>query len=161
MSMFLEENDTILHAAPPKVWAALTRFDAYERWNPFVRISGPLEQGALVAYSFRMKSNKPRFFTIDARITALEPQRCVTFRFGFGGLMSFEESYCVEPVPVGSRMVHSFRCTGLLSGLKLRRMRQNFSKMLEITDRLFQRHLTPARPPLPKKRPRKGFRPNA
>src|SRR3546814_16346109 len=108
-----------------------------------------------------MRSNKPRFWTVDARITALEPQRCMTFRFGFGGLMTFEESYCVVPVPVGSRLVHSFRCTGLLSALKHRNMRKNFAKMLEITDRLFQRHLPPARPPSPKKRPRKGFRPNA
>ena len=159
--MFAEENETILHASPPKVWAALTRFDDYPRWSPFVRISGQLEQGARVEYSFRMRSNKPRFWTVDARITALEPQRCMTFRFGFGGLMTFEESYCVVPVPVGSRLVHSFRCTGLLSALKHRNMRKNFAKMLEITDRLFQRHLTPARPPSPKKRPRKGFRPNA
>ena len=159
--MFAVENETILHASPPKVWTALTRLDGYARWNPFVRISGPLEPGGLVEYSFRMKSNKPRFFTVDARIIALEPQKRVTFRFGFGGLMSFEESYCVVPIPVGSQLVHSFRCTGLLSALKLRRMRKNFSKMLEITDRLFQRHLTPARPPSPKKRVRKGFRPNA
>lgn len=154
--MFTEENDTILHAAPPKVWAALTRFDAYERWNPFVRISGPFEPGARVDYSFRMRSNKPRFWTVDARIVTLEPQKRMTFRFGFGGLLTFEESYCVVPIPVGSQLIHSFRCTGLLSALKLRRMRRNFSKMLEITDRLFQRHLTPARPPSPKKRIRKG-----
>src|SRR3546814_4280698 len=72
--MFAEENETILHASPPKVWAALTRFDDYPRWSPFVRISGQLEQGALVEYSFRMRPNKPRFWTVDARITALEPR---------------------------------------------------------------------------------------
>src|SRR3546814_5657985 len=78
-----------------------------------------------------MRSNKPRFWTVDACITALEPQRCMTFRFGFGGLMTFEESYCVVPVPVGSRLVHSFRCTGLLSALKHRNMRKNFAKRSE------------------------------
>src|SRR3546814_5069269 len=71
-SMFAEENETILHASPPKVWAALTRFDDYPRWSPFVRISGQLEQGALVEYSFRMRSNKPRFWTVDARIRSEE-----------------------------------------------------------------------------------------
>src|SRR3546814_19223311 len=80
-----------LHASPPNVWAALTRFYDYPRWSPLFRISGQLEQGALVEYSFRMRSTKPRFWTVDARITALEPQRCMTFRFGFGGLMTFEE----------------------------------------------------------------------
>lgn len=160
--MFAEENETILLASPPKVWTALTRFDDYARWNPFARVAGPLEAGALVEYSFRMKSNKPRFFTVDARIIALEPQKRMTFRFGFRGLICFEESYSVEPVPVGSRLVHSFRCTGLLSVLKLKNMKRNFSQMLDITDRLFQRHLNPTRPPASaKKRVRKGFRPNA
>src|SRR3546814_16606975 len=109
-------------------------------------MSGQLEQGALVEYSFRMRSNKPRFWTVDARITALEPQRCMTFRFGFGGLMTFEESYCVVPVPVGSRLVHSFRCTGLLSALNPRNMRKNFPQLLEITERLFKRPQPPSRP---------------
>lgn len=160
--MFAEEKETILHASPPKVWTALTHFDDYARWNPFIRITGPLEAGALVEYSFRMKSDKARFLTVDAHIITLEPQRRVTFRFGFGGLIAFEESYCVLPVPVGSRLVHSFRCTGLLSVLKLKTMKRNFSQMLEVTDRLFQRHLSPARSPTSgKKRGRKGFRPNA
>lgn len=159
--MFSEENETILHASPPKVWTTLTCFDDYERWKPFVRVTGPLEQGAPVEYSFRMKSNKPRFFTVDACVTALEPQRRVVFRFGIGGLISFEESYCVLPVPVGSQLVHGFRCTGLISVLKPKNIRRNFSQMLEITDRLFERHLSRGRPPLPiKKRVRKGFRPN-
>src|SRR3546814_9353368 len=73
--------------SPPKVWTALTRFEDYERWNPFIRIAGRPEAGALVQYSFRMKSNKPRFFTIDACIITFEPQRRMTFRFGFGGLL--------------------------------------------------------------------------
>lgn len=160
--MFAEENETILHASPPKVWTALTRFDDYARWSPFIRIAGPLEAGALVQYSFRIKSSKPRFFTVDAHIITLEPQKRVTFRFGVGGLISFEESYAVEPVPVGSRLVHSFRCTGLLSALKFKKVKRNFRQMLEITDRLFERHLSPTRPPASaKKRVRKGFRPNA
>ena len=159
--MFLVENETVLHASPPKVWTALTRFDNYERRNPFIRINGPLVLDGLVQYSFRLNSKK-RFFTIDARIIALEPQRQVTVRFGFGWLIGFEESYSLAPVPVGSQLVHSFRCIGVLAGLRLKKMRRNFGQMLEISDRLFQRHLRPARPSNPaKKRPRKGFRPNA
>ena len=159
--MFLVENETVLHASPPKVWTALTRFDNYERWNPFIRINGPLVLDGLVQYSFRLNTKK-RFFTIDARIIVIEPQRQVIFHFGFGWLLAFEESYSLTPVPVGSQLVHSFRCTGILAGLKLKKMRRNFGKMLEITDRLFQRHLRPARPSNPaKKRIRKGFRPNA
>ncbi|MGD9811669.1 MAG: SRPBCC family protein [Sphingobium sp.] len=150
-----------MHAAPPKVWTALTRFEDYERWSPFVRIAGPLELGALVQYSFRMKTNHPRFFTVDARIAALEPQKRVTFRFGLRGLISIEESYSVAPVPVGSQLVHSFRCTGLLSVLKPKKMRRNLSQILEITDRRLRQHLGQARPRSPaSKRIRRGFRSN-
>src|SRR3546814_20161146 len=78
--MFAEENETILHASPPKVWSALTRFDDYPRWSPFVRISGQLEQGALVESSFRMRSHTPRFWPVDAPITAPETHSCMTFR---------------------------------------------------------------------------------
>src|SRR3546814_5029101 len=94
----------------------------------------PPEAVELVQYSFRMKSNKPRFLTIDACIITFEPQRRMTFRFGFGGLLSFEESYAVEPVPFGSRLVPCFRCTGLLSALNLWKMTRNFSEMLEIIE---------------------------
>lgn len=160
--MFSVENETVLHASPPKVWTALTRFDNYERWNPFIRIDGPLVLDGLVQYSFRMNSKKKRFFTIDARIIALEPQRQVTLRFGFGWVLAFEESYSLAPIPVGSRLVHSFRCTGVLAGLKLKKMRRNFGQMLEIIDKLFQRHLRPARSPAAaRKQVRKGFRSNA
>lgn len=160
--MFAVENETILHASPPKVWTALTCFDSYAQWNPFIRIDGPLAQGAFVRYSFRMKSTKARFFTVDARVIALEPQRHVTFRFGLGWLIAFEESYSLTPVPVGSRLVHGFRCTGALSALKLKNVRRNFGQMLEIIDRLFQRHLRPGRSAIAaKKRVKKGFRPNA
>src|SRR3546814_5649039 len=52
------ENETILHASPPRVWTALTRFDNYGRWSPFIRIDGALVLDGLVAYSFRLNSKK-------------------------------------------------------------------------------------------------------
>src|SRR3546814_16572931 len=76
-----------------------SRFDNYGRWSPFIRIDGALVLDGLVAYSFRLNSKK-RFFTIDARIIAIEPQRQVTVRFGFGWLIGFEERYSLTPVPV-------------------------------------------------------------
>lgn len=159
--MFAAENETVLRAPPSNVWTAVTHFEDYGRWNPFVRVVGQPTQGAVVAYSFRMKSHKPRFLTVNARITDLEVQRQMTFRWGFEWLLAVEESYFIEPAPGGSRLVHSFCCTGLFSALKLK-MRRNFHHVLEIVDGQLQRHLSPARPPHPaKKRVRKGFRPNA
>ena len=151
--MFTQENETILHASPTKVWSALTRFEDYGHWNPFIRISGSLALDAIVKYSFRMKKSKRGFFIINARIS-------VSFRFGFRGLISVEESYLIAPESVGSRLVHRFHCTGPLSALKLRRMMTNFNLILETTDKQFQRHLRRSWPSAKvKKRVRRGFRP--
>lgn len=159
-SVFTQENETILHASPTKVWSALTRFEDYGHWNPFIRISGSLALDAIVKYSFRMKKSKRGFFIINARISVLEHQRHISFRFGFRGLISVEESYLIAPESVGSRLVHRFHCTGPLSALKLRRMMTNFNLILETTDKQFQRHLRRSWPSAKvKKCVRRGFRP--
>src|SRR3546814_11373245 len=106
-----------------------------------------------------MRSNKPRFGTVDARITALEPQRCMTFRFVFGGLMTFEESYFVVPVPVVSRLVHRFLFTGLLSALHHWNIRKIFSNLLYITYLLFPLLLPPPLPLSPSSLPLLFFLP--
>jgi len=158
--VFTQENETILHASPLKVWSALTRFEDYEHWSPFIRISGPLALDAIVQYSFRMKKNKRGFSVINARISHLEHQRHVSFRFGFRGLISVEESYLIAPESVGSRLVHSFHCAGPLSALKLGKLKRNLNLILETTDRQFQKYLRPSRPSVKaKKRVRRGFRP--
>ncbi|WP_430417836.1 zf-TFIIB domain-containing protein [Parasphingorhabdus sp.] len=77
-SVFTQENETILHASPTKVWSALTRFEDYGHWNPFIRISGSLALDAIVKYSFRMKKSKRGFFIINARISVLEHQRHIS-----------------------------------------------------------------------------------
>jgi hypothetical protein len=159
-SVFTQENETILHASPLKVWSALTRFGDYEHWNPFIRISGPLVLDAIVQYSFRMKKSKRGFSVINARLSVLEHQRHISFCFGFRGLISVEESYLIAPESVGSRLVHSFHCAGPLSALKLGKLKRNLNLILETTDRQFQRHLRPSRPSAKvKKRVRRGFRP--
>lgn len=158
--MFLVENESIVHASPPQVWTAITRFDEYPRWHPFVRIAGSLTPDANVDYSFRMKLGNAKFRTVDARIVTLDAQKCLVLRFGFGWLLAFEEAYSLSPLPTGSRLVHGFRCAGLLSALPLSNLKHNFARLLETTDRVLVRHLTFRKPPTKsKRRIRKGFRP--
>lgn len=158
--MFAVENETIIHASPPRVWTAITRFDEYRRWHPFVRISGSPAPEAIVDYSFRMKPGKARFWTVDARIITFDMQRSFALHFGLGWLFALEETYTLSPLPVGSLLVHGFRFAGLLSALPLSNMKRNFAKLLETTDRILVRHLTFRKPPATsKRRVRKGFRP--
>lgn len=160
--MFEVRNETILYASPPRVWTVLSSFDEFKRWNPYVRPSGPTAPEAVVEYSFRMNPKKARFWTVDAKLTAYDPHTRLVFQFGFGWFMSLEESYTIHTDPVGSKLVHSFRCTGLVSKLPMKKMQRNFRAMLEVMDRMLQRHLSRARSKqMPAKRKvRKGFRPD-
>ena len=57
-------TEIIINAAPQKIWAILTDFDNYSRWNPFIKsITGPVAVGN----------------TITARIEPPEAQ-AMTFR---------------------------------------------------------------------------------
>ena len=154
-------NETILQASPPRVWTVLSSFHEFERWNPYVRPSGPAVPEAVVEYSFRSNAKKRHFWTVDACLTACDPPARLAFRFGLGWLVSFEESYAIYGDPVGSRLVHSFRTTGLLSNLPLKSMKRTFRKILEVSDRGLQRHLVRTRSnPTARKKVRKGFRPS-
>jgi hypothetical protein len=124
--MFTVENETVIHTSLPRVWTAITRFDDYPRWHPFVRITGSLTSDTKVDYSFRMKTGNAPFRTVDARIVTVDEQRCFALRFGLGKLFALEESYLLSAIPPGARVVHSFRCTGLLSLLPLK-VRSDFS----------------------------------
>lgn len=159
--MIAVEHETVILASPPRVWSALTRFDDYRRWHPFVRVSGRPELDAPVDYSFRMRGGDARFRTVDGRITAFEAQRSLAFRFGLDWLFAFEESYLLCPAPTGSRLVHGFRLIGPLGVLPLKNLRRILAKLLETTDRLLVRHLSTRPPPTSSKpRVRKGFRPH-
>ena len=59
--MFTVENETVIHTSLPRVWTAITRFDDYPRWHPFVRITGSLTSDTKVDYSFRMKTGNAPF----------------------------------------------------------------------------------------------------
>jgi hypothetical protein len=75
--MFTVENETVIHTSLPRVWTAITRFDDYPRWHPFVRITGSLTSDTKVDYSFRMKTGNAPFRTVDARIVTVDEQRAL------------------------------------------------------------------------------------
>jgi hypothetical protein len=160
--MFTVENETVIHTSLPRVWTAITRFDDYPRWHPFVRITGSLTSDTKVDYSFRMKTGNAPFRTVDARIVTVDEQRCFALRFGLGKLFALEESYLLSAIPPGARVVHSFRCTGLLSLLPLKGAKRLFGSLLRAEDRLLARHLALRRPSTAhRRRARKGFRSGA
>ncbi|MBN9505135.1 MAG: SRPBCC family protein [Altererythrobacter sp.] len=160
--MIAVEHETVIHASPAKVWTTIIRFEDYRRWHPFVRISGVPAPGAKVDYSFRVKTGDAPFRTVDARIIEFDAQRGLAFRFGLGWLFAFEETFKMFPAPTGARLVHGYRCTGLIGALPLRNLKRLFGKLLDVTDHMLLRHLVFQKPPSGNRRhARKGFRSSA
>jgi len=159
--VFELSNETILLASPPRVWTVLTRFEDYRFWHPYTRPAGMAAADSVIQYSFRINPRKDRFWALEARLTGCTENVHLAFQVELGWLLTLEERFMIAHEPVGSKLIHSYRCSGLLSFLRPKGLRRNFEGMLKATDRLIQRRLTrtqskpPGRP-----RVRKGFRPD-
>jgi len=156
--VFTVENETVLDASRAEVWAELSDFTSYSRWSPFVRLEGYAAEGDDIQYSFRRNTSNPHFSTVRARVIKFETARQMVFRVGFQHIFAVEEGYRLSPATKGVRLVHSFRCIGLFSALKLNRAKRNFKKILESTDRRFEQHLKAKKPKATKKAVRKAKR---
>ena len=99
-------------AAPiEKVWATLTDFDAYPRWNPFItRLTGDISEGGKV--EARLMG-----MTINPRIERLEENTELRWvgHLGVPGMFDGEHYFRIEANKDGStRFVHGERFTGVL-----------------------------------------------
>jgi hypothetical protein len=99
-------------AAPiEKVWATLTDFDAYPRWNPFItRLTGDISEGGKV--EARLMG-----MTINPRIERLEENTELRWvgHLGVPGIFDGEHYFRIEANKDGStRFVHGERFTGVL-----------------------------------------------
>lgn len=129
-------NETLLKEPPARIWTALTRFDDYDRWHPFVRISGEARAGAKINISFIGSDGKQILRPMLARILVAEMHLQLAIRFGFGRFISFDERYELVPQPAGTFLIHSLTCRGYLAPLVPSKvLLGNFRKFLEASDR--------------------------
>lgn len=141
--MFAVRNETLVAASPLRIWAALTRFENYYRWHPFVRMLGLPLPGHVVDYSFRMRWDFPQFDRLVARIRSIDGQAKMVTTFGLGWLVFFKDAYLFLPSPVGVRLIHSLGCRGLQSLLLPHaKAEQNVANLLETTDFNLVRYLS-------------------
>lgn len=108
-----------INAPPRRVWRALTDFDAYPEWNPFIRsIQGDPEVGSRL--SARIEPPGARGMTLRPTVRALEPGRELRWlgHLLIPGLADAEHRLALEPLDGGrSRFVQSERFSGLLVGV--------------------------------------------
>ena len=108
------ENSIELAAPPWRVWAALTKLDAYARWHPYVTAAGTPEVGRDVDYSMRSRILR-RPITAPATVTCLSEPEAFAWRVGVGGLLRFDESFHIEASEHGATLRHVMECRGVLT----------------------------------------------
>ena len=102
-------------ATADQVWAAITAFEEYPSWNPFVRsISGELVSGQTLNVTV---SPGGREMKLTPKVVAVEPGRGFAWKgsLWIGGLFDGRHEFRIEPLGNGSvRFVHREEFTGIL-----------------------------------------------
>lgn len=96
--------EIVIPVPPEAVWAVLTDTPAYGEWNPvFVAVEGRLEEGAQTRNSVRDPSGALLQITSD--VVRVVPNREINQFGGTIGLITFDHTWRLEPVPEGTRVI--------------------------------------------------------
>jgi uncharacterized protein YndB with AHSA1/START domain len=134
------ENVVILAASPLRVWSVLTDFAAHSQWKPFTQLAGEAVEGGKATYSFVIAGlGKP--VTTEADIIRVEKPVAFAWTAGVAKLLLFEEVYELEPDGAGTRLRHSLRFHGFLSGVWTRLLGRKLRIGLVQSDRCLDRQL--------------------
>lgn len=105
-----------IDATTDVAWQVLTGFDAYAKWNPFMRsVGGEATVGARLTVELAPPGG--RRMTIRPTVTAVEPERLLEWlgRLGLPGLFDGRHRFELEPLPDGrTRLTHGETFRGLL-----------------------------------------------
>ena len=120
-------------AAPPeRVWAVLTDFAAYPRWNPFIKsIAGTPAVGERLTVSINLPGRSA--MTFKPVVKAAQPARELRWRGTvlMRGIFDGEHFFLVQPSGAdGTHFIHGEVFSGLLVGL--------FSRMFDDTEAAFR-----------------------
>ncbi|MFC1747876.1 SRPBCC family protein [Pseudomonadota bacterium] len=120
------QHELEIAATPDQVWRVLMDFNAYARWNPFVRqISGEASLGGVLSLS--IQSGHHCVMGFSPSVIAVEPRRRFSWRghLYIPGLFDGEHHFEIEAVAenrVCFRQVEYF--SGLLNRLILKFVRE-------------------------------------
>ncbi|KQN00207.1 hypothetical protein ASE82_17815 [Sphingomonas sp. Leaf230] len=134
------ENIVTLIASPLRVWSVITDFAGHPQWKPFTQLAGEAVEGGKATYSFRIGGlGKP--ITTAADIIRVDKPVAFAWTAGVPKLLLFEEVYELEADPAGTRLRHSLRFHGFLSGMWTALLRRRLQAGLVQSDRCLERQL--------------------
>jgi hypothetical protein len=112
-------TDIEIAARPEEIWAVLTDFAAYSRWNPFIRhVYGVAEKGSSLEVCIHPPGSRGAKFR--PTILVADAPRELRWRghLLMRGVLAGEHRFLIEPISNGSvRFEQSERFSGLLTPL--------------------------------------------
>ena len=111
------KTEIVLRATPEEVWKALTSFEKYPEWNPFIiSVKGKVELGSQLENTMLNNGKEMVFRPI---ITKLEINHSFEWLgTAFGGLFKGRHYFILEGVEgEQTKLSHGEKFTGLLSGV--------------------------------------------
>ena len=110
------ETKVDIQAPPSEVWKHLTHFEAYPKWNSFIKkIEGKLEKGAKLRVTIQACESDPMEFT--PKVLKVENEREFRWkgRVLMPGIFDGEHSFRIERLPGGaSRLIQAEKFSGIL-----------------------------------------------
>lgn len=157
--MLIAASEFTVQASCSAVWSAITRFEEYPRWNPFVTISGDPELDAVVRYSFQSVPGKTNRWTVDARIFELDEGRRFSMRVGLGWILWFNEIYIIDEMANGAKVRHEIEFCRTMSLISFPFVKRSLARTMFVEDRGLASYLSRTRPIKVRNQPaRRGFR---
>lgn len=86
-----------INASPEKVWMVLTNMDAYNEWNPVMKLlEGEVKEKAKVTYQFTQDSDN--ISQIPSTVKKVIPNELLNQGGGMPVILTFNHKYILEPL---------------------------------------------------------------
>jgi len=110
-------TDIEIAAQPEQIWAALTDFAAYPRWNPFIRyVHGVAEEGRSIQVFVRGRGAPRKPFRSKVLVADRPHELRWRGHLFMPGAFVDEHRFLIDPLPDGgSRFEQTDRFSGLLT----------------------------------------------
>ena len=110
-------TEAFIPAAPARVWAVLTDFDAYADWNPLnIRASGEARAGGKIRTTFVNPAGRPgATVTQTVTLTTFEPERALAWSGTVPLLFHGRHHFTLTPEGEGTRLLHGEDMGGLIA----------------------------------------------
>ena len=96
-------HEISINASPEKVWKVLTDMNAYDQWNPTMKlVNGEIKVGNKVTYQFTQDENN--ISEIPATVKQIIPNKLLNQSGGIPLVLTYNHKYILEPENDGTKV---------------------------------------------------------